>query len=167
MIYKLRLPLDLKLLRQPQHEQYTRTRILELRDYETRNTHTLVICVTMNTYIYTPKVESCVCKNITIECELAWWRNSWYHLNQRGIRPNSGHFAFPWCKLQSCVYCVAVVVQLALDNMLILYCRINFGCVGKERRTIFGPWMIPKKAVPESDTGTTLKTTGPVPGKSR
>ena len=31
MIYKLRLPLHLQSLRQPQHEQYTRTRVLELR----------------------------------------------------------------------------------------------------------------------------------------
>ena len=38
MIYKLRLPLHLQPLRQPQHEQYTRTRKLELRDYEARNT---------------------------------------------------------------------------------------------------------------------------------
>ena len=38
MIYRLRLPLYLQLLRQPQHdEQYTRTRMLELRDHETRN----------------------------------------------------------------------------------------------------------------------------------
>ena len=38
MLYKLRLPLRLQLLREPQHEQYTCTRMLELRDYETRNT---------------------------------------------------------------------------------------------------------------------------------
>ena len=38
MLYKSRLPLHLQPLRQPEHEQYTRTRMLELRDYETRNT---------------------------------------------------------------------------------------------------------------------------------
>ena len=37
MLYKLRLPLYLQPLRQHQHEQYTRTRMLELRNYETRN----------------------------------------------------------------------------------------------------------------------------------
>ena len=38
MSYKLRLPLHLQLLRQPQHEQYTHTRMLEVRDHATRNT---------------------------------------------------------------------------------------------------------------------------------
>ena len=38
MIYKLRLPLHLQPLRQPQQEKYTRTRMLELRDFETCNT---------------------------------------------------------------------------------------------------------------------------------
>ena len=38
MIYKLRLSLYLQPLRQPQHKQYTCTRMLELRDYEIRNT---------------------------------------------------------------------------------------------------------------------------------
>ena len=38
MIYKLRLPRYLQPLRQPQHKQYTFARMLELRDYETRNT---------------------------------------------------------------------------------------------------------------------------------
>ena len=35
MIYKLRLPLHLQPLRQPQHKQYTRTRMLELRTIST------------------------------------------------------------------------------------------------------------------------------------
>ena len=37
MLYKLRLPLYLQPLDQPQHEQLIRTRMLELRDSETRN----------------------------------------------------------------------------------------------------------------------------------
>ena len=37
MLYKLRLPIYLQPLHQPQHEQLTRTRMLELRDYETRS----------------------------------------------------------------------------------------------------------------------------------
>ena len=35
MIYKLRLPLHLQPLRQPQHKQYTCTRMLELRPIST------------------------------------------------------------------------------------------------------------------------------------
>ena len=46
MIYKLRLPLHLQPLRQPQHEHYTRTRMLKLWDYETRNTLSVGSCRT-------------------------------------------------------------------------------------------------------------------------
>ena len=38
MIYKLRLPLHLQPLRQPQHKQYTRTRMLKLRPISTQVT---------------------------------------------------------------------------------------------------------------------------------